>query len=140
MTKAVNDKKINDHIGYEARGIIARINKIGEYELGPMVRVPVFQFLTLDCGPGRDKILVEFVGPAPYDEETREIKINELKEGDFVIDPGFLYQRRPWTDALINEHLLQLKAYKPKMIIKSDVDRSQPAASIVIDPHNITKQ
>lgn len=139
MTKTINDDKINDHIAYEARGIVARINQIGKYKLGPLASCDVYQYLTLDCGPGKDKVLVEFVGPAPYDDETREIKINDLKEGDFVIDPGFVYRRRAWTQPLIAEHLLQLKRYKPKMIITSEVDRDAPAENIVIDPHNIAK-
>lgn len=138
--KKINDKKIASNKAYEARGIVAKINPIGNYELVPNLKITVFQFLSLDCGPGCDKILVEFIGPAPYDEITQELDLNNVKEGDIIVNPGLLYRKRAWTQALMTEHLQQLKKYKPKVIIKSDVDRSQPQGEIVIDPHNLSKQ
>lgn len=139
MTKKIDENKIESNRAYEARGIIAKINQIGNYQSGIML-MPVYQFLTLDCGPGREKILVEFVGPAPYDEATQELDLNKVMEGDIVVNPGFLYRRRSWTQALMTEHLAALKNYKPQVIIKADVDRDAPKQDIVIDPHNITKQ
>lgn len=136
----VNDKNIESSRGYEARGIIAKINQIGYYAVGPMLKVPVYQFVTLDCGPGREKIIVEFSGPAPYDKKTQELDLNKVKEGDIVINPGFLYKKRQWTQELMSEHLRQLKNYKPKILVKAEVDRSIPMGNITIDPHNITKQ
>lgn len=138
--KIVNEKKIEYNRAYEARGVIARINKIGDMSVGPMVALPVYQFLSLDCGPGRDKILVEFVGPAPYDEITQELDLNKVKEGDIVVNPGLLYRKRAWTQKLMTEHLFQLRKYKPQVIIKSEVDREAPKGEIIIDPNNISKQ
>lgn len=140
MTKKVDTKKLETSRDYEARGIIAKINKIGNIQTGPLIALPVYQFLTLDCGAGREKILVEFVGPAPYDEKTQELDLNKVKEGDIIVNPGLLYRKRSWTQALMTEHLAALKNYKPQVIVKADVDRSKPAEEIVIDPHNLTKQ
>ena len=140
VKKKINDKKIQYDRAYEARGVIARINKIGNMAVGPMVALPVYQFLTLDCGPGRDKILVEFIGPAPYDDITQELDLNKVKEGDIIVNPGLLYRKRAWTQKLMAEHLIQLRKYKPQVIIKADVDRDQPQGEIVIDPLNISKQ
>lgn len=140
MSKIVDTKNMASDRDYEARGIIARINPIGAYETGPMLKVPVYQFLTLDAGPGREKILVEFVGPAPYDEITQELDLNKVQEGDIVVTPGFLYRRRAWSDNLMTEHLVQLRKYRPGVIVKSDVDTSKPAEEIIIDPLNISKQ
>lgn len=138
--KKINEKKIAYDRAYEARGVIARINKIGDMSIGPMVAIPVYQFLTLDCGPGRKKVLVEFVGPAPYDKLTQELDLNKVKEGDIIVNPGLLYRKRAWTQKLMAEHLLQLHNYRPKVIIKSEVDRSSPTGEIVVDPHNLAKQ
>ncbi len=138
--KIIDDKKIASDKGYQARGIISKINPIGNYELGRGIYFTVYQFLSLDCGAGRDKILVEFVGPAPYDDKTQELDLNKVQEGDIVVNPGLLYRKREWTQALMTEHLMQLKKYKPKVIIKSDVDRSKPRAEIVVDPNNVLKQ
>lgn len=140
MSKIVDTKNLASDRDYEARGIIARINPIGNIQSGPMIALPVYQFLTLDAGPGREKILVEFVGPAPYDEETQELDLNSVKEGDIVVSPGLLYRRRAWTNAIMTEHLAQLRNYRPSVIVKSDVDKSAPAQEIVIDPLNISKQ
>lgn len=140
IKKKINDKKIKYDRAYEARGVIARINKIGSMAVGPITSLPVYQFLSLDCGPGRDKILVEFVGPAPYDEITQELDLNKVKDGDIIVNPGLLYRKRSWTQKLMSEHLIQLRKYKPQVIIKADVDRDQPQGEIVIDPLNISKQ
>lgn len=138
--KIIDDNKIAGDKAYEARGIIAKINPIGNYEIGPNLKTTVFQFLSLDCGPGRERMLVEFVGPAPYDEKTQELDLNKVKEGDIVVNPGFLYRKRPWTQAIMSEHLKQLKKYKPKVIIKPEVDRSEQRREIVIDPHNLNQK
>jgi len=140
MSKNIDEKSLASDRAYEARGIIARINKIGNIETGPLIALPVYQFLTLDAGPGREKILVEFVGPAPYDE-NQELDLNAVQEGDIIVNPGLLYRRRSWTQALMTEHLAQLRFYRPSVIVKSDVDRSTPAEEIVIDPLGLsTKQ
>ncbi len=137
----VDENSLSSDKQYEARGIVARINPIGVYGSGG-VNMPIYQFLTMDCGPGREKILVEFVGPAPYNEvgDTNELDFSKVKEGDIIVQPGFLYRRRTWTGELMTKHLEALKRYKPKIIVSSEVDRSTPAQEITIDPLNLTKQ
>lgn len=134
----INDDKIEDTRGYEARGVIARINKIGSYQAGPAINVPVYQFISLDCGKGKKSKLVEFVGPAPYDKATQELDLNQVEKGDVIITPGFIYRERTWTQHLMTEHLKQLKKYRPKEIIQSYVDREEPIQDIVIDPKNLS--
>lgn len=140
MSKTVNEKNMATDRAYEARGVIARINVIGNIETGPQLKMPVYQFLTLDCGTGRERLIVEFVGPAPYHDDTQELDLNQVKEGDIIVNPGLLYRRRTWTQALMAEHLRQLRRYKPSVIVKADVDREKPSQEIVIDPNGILKQ
>jgi len=129
---------------YEARGIIAKIGPIGHVHYGPM-QVPVYRFLTLDCGDQKPSICVEFVRKADTikEEGSNEpyLDMSKLKNGEFVVSPGFVYRKIPWTTPLINAHLHALKTYRRKVIVKSDVDKSSGPIDLgTLDPNNITKQ
>lgn len=124
-------KGLQNDQGYDARGVVARINKIGDAQVGFML-TPVYQFITLDCGKGQRGKVVKFVGPAPrvIDEVTNEeyLDFEGLKEGDIVVNPGLLYKTIEWTDALYAEHLKALATYKPKDILIADAPSSDEQA------------
>lgn len=111
---------------YEARGIIAKMKAIGHYNVGPLLTVPIYKYLSLDCGKGKPAMLVQLVAGAPMvkDAITGEttLDMDKLKPGDIVVNPGFLYRKRDWTTKLWSDHLLQLKNYTPKVIYKATVD------------------
>lgn len=117
------EKGLGNNQGYQARGIVARINKIGNVQVG-LIHTPVFQYLTLDRGKGQRGIVVKFVSPAPrvINELTGEefLDLESLKEGDIVVSPGLVYEKIEWTDALYTEHLKALRTYRPKDILISE--------------------
>ncbi len=117
------EKKIKEDQGYEARGVVARINKIGDVQIG-LIHTPVYKYITLDRGAGQRGIVVQFVSPAPrvIDELSGDefLDMASLKEGDIVVSPGLVYEKIEWTDALYAEHLAALRTYRPKDILISD--------------------
>lgn len=112
--------------GYEARGIVARIQPIGHYQASVLLRLPIYQYLTLDCGEGRKAMAVQFVGTAPYNEVNGErfLDATKLKPGHIVVDPGFVYKKITMTGQIMAEHLKALKRYRRKDIIKAERDAS----------------
>lgn len=141
MTEIKTDGMKGDQ-SYEARGIIAKIGIIGHVLHGPM-QVPVYRFLSLDCGDQRPSIAVEFVRKADMMQDAAGpyLDITKMKEGEIVVSPGFVYRKIPWTTPLINAHLHALKTYRRKVIVKSEVDKSTGPIDLgTLDPNNITKQ
>lgn len=136
--------------GYEARGIVARINKIGHYDdtlvgapslIG--ARKPIYQFLTFDAGKGKPSFAAEYVREAKIivNKQGTFLDPRDLKEGEIVVSPGFVYKKIPWTTKIMNCHLDALKKYRPKSIIKADVDQSAGPIDLgTIDPLGLTKQ
>lgn len=127
---------------YEARGVVARVMPIGHYEEGVLLRKPIYRYLTLDCGPGRDSYAVEFVRQATVTVTAKGSFLDprEIKKGEIVVSPGFIYRKIPWSSPLMTAHLKALKNYKRKDIVKADVDKTAPAIDLgKIDPHNTTK-
>lgn len=128
---------------YEARGVVAQAVQIGHYQEGPLLRRPIYKYLTLDCGPGRPGIAIEFVREAEY-VKTKEgsfLKADGLKEGEIVVSPGFVYKKIPWSTPLMNAHLKALKSYRRKDIIHSYVDKSDAPIDLgTVKPPTNTKQ
>jgi len=143
-TQADINQAMRSDQGYEARGIIARMNKIGSYSLGPLNAIPIYEYLSLDCGPGKPSILVKFDRPAPVApglDGQPYIDVSKLKEGDIVVNPGFIYSRVPWTTNTMRKHLMALRRYRPKTILSSFVDKDAKKIDLgVIDPKGVTKQ
>lgn len=140
----VDLKKLENNQAYEARGIIARYFNMGFFEKGPLLRVPVYRFLTLDCGKGKPSVPVEFVGPAPVIEDRGETVLNveALREGDFVVHPGLVYRKCPWNDNLMAAHMKALQVYRPKTIIDRE-KADAPAIDLGTFDHTtdqVTKQ
>lgn len=140
----VDSKKLESDQAYEARGVIGRYHAMGFYEKGPLLRVPVYRFLTLDAGPGRNAIPVEFIKPAPVIEDKGETVLDtaSLREGDFVVHPGFVYRKCPWNDNLMAAHMKALQTYRPKTIIERE-KADAPAIDLGTFDHTkdqVTKQ
>ena len=120
----VEEEFFDSSQGYEARGIVARIQPAGFYQNGALLRLPIYRYLTLDCGKGRKGIAVKLVGQAAFIERNGEryLDASKLKEGQIIVEPGFIYQKTTMTGALMAEHLKALKTYRRKTIIKADRD------------------
>ena len=121
MVKVAESKMSRDQ-AYEARGIIARYQRIGHYAVGPFMTVPVYKFLTVDRGGKNRPIAVEFVKPAPMIEDKGEfiLNIEALKEGDIVVSPGLIYRKCIMFPKLTAVHMIAMKTYKPKEIIQAE--------------------
>lgn len=143
MKKSIDDQIHSDQ-GYQVRGVIARMGQVmGYYNEGILVKQPIHQFLSLDCGDGHKSIVVKFDRPAPFIRDADGypfVDFSKIKEGEILVAPAFIYTKTQWTDPLIAAHLEALKTYKRKVIISHEVDRSKPSQEIVIDPNNISKQ
>lgn len=141
----VSDENIARNQAYEARGVVAKYHAIGHYQSGPAIRIPVYKFLTLYQGPGRDSIPVEFVRPAPMligKNGERYLNTEAVEVGHFVINPGLVYRRCLWFDNLMAEHIRALQLYKPKDIIIADKDDAPPVDLGTLDAttDQVTKQ
>jgi hypothetical protein len=126
--------RINDDMaghggrGYAARGIVMRLDKMGNFSKGGLT-FPIYRYISLDCGPDQPKKLVEFsrVGDIKEDEGGAYLDFDTLKEGDVVINPCFIYRERQWNAIFMAKHLEALQKYKPKVIVTSDIDKTTPA-------------
>jgi hypothetical protein len=114
MNTVISSSNLRTDQDYDARGVIARIGRIGSYQIDSTISVPVFKYLTMDAGI--ERYPVQFVKPA-------QIDMAKLQEGDIVVHPGLIYKRIPWTGDLMAHHMKALKNYRPKVIIKSEIDR-----------------
>lgn len=138
MKNEITTDKLASDKDYEARGIIAKIQPIGNIQLGMLVAQPIYKYLTLDRGKGIPALLVKFKGKAPMTPE-KELDYSKLRLGDIVVNPGLLYQKAEWTGALMTQHLAALKYYRPSVIVTQERDTITPATDIVIDPLGLSK-
>ena len=97
-----------------------RAEVIGHYSIG-LTQTPIYRYVSFDCGPGKSGFVAQFHGRAPRNN-LGELDVRALKHGDILVHPEFIYRRIPWTGTLMSGHLNALRFYKPKTIIKSDVD------------------
>lgn len=122
---------------YEVRGVIGKLGRVGNYQYGSvLVQLPIYKYLTLDCGPNKESVPVEFVRQAPFinDEAgTPHLNIKALKEGEFVVSPGFVYKRCKWFGQLYTAHLKALQNYKRKDIIMAEKADAPPIDLGTID-------
>ena len=120
----LDEEFISNGKDYQARGIIARIHAIGYYNDGPLVRRPIHQYLTLDCGKGKPSICVKYVGEAKFVDRDGErfLDMTGMKEGQIVVSPGFVYQKIEFSTRLMAEHLRALKTYRPHDILFTEKD------------------
>ncbi len=121
----ITDKKMGTGQAYEARGVIAKYLPMGFYQSGVMIKVPVYRFLTLHQGEGREALPVEFKKPAPVipgENGETFLNIEALEEGDIVVTPGLVYRKCFWFPNLTAAHMNACKTYKPKTIIVAEKD------------------
>ena len=118
----VANQKMTTNQDYEARGVVAKFNLMGHYQAGINMKVPIYRFMTLYQGEGREAVPVEFSRPAPIIKEKDEVFLNlaALQEGEFVLHPGLVYKKCLWFPNLMAAHMKALQNYKPKDIIKAE--------------------
>lgn len=145
----VSDKKMGTNQAYEARGVVARFSPMGFFQpasvLGKGLKVPVYRFLTLYQGEGREAIPVEYNRPAPVlpgDHGETFLNIEALEVGDFVVDPGLVYRRCLWFDNLMAAHMKALQTYRVKDKLVAEKDDAAPIDIGTIDAttDQVTKQ
>lgn len=138
----VEEELFDTSKAYEARGIIAKIMPIGWYKESPLVRKRVYQYLTLDCGDGRNSICVKYVGEAPFVEQNGEkfLDASALKEGEIVVSPGFIYKKVAMSGVIMTEHLKALKTYRRKTILDATKEDGPAIDLGEIDFAGVTKQ
>lgn len=131
----ISEANIARNQAYEARAVVARFHQMGHYQRGPM-KIPVYKFLTLYQGEGREAIPVQFKCPAPVIADENEdvvLNIEALEEGDIVVTPGLVYRKCLWFDSLMAAHFKALQGFKPKDIIKAEKDDAPPVELGTLD-------
>lgn len=121
----VDEKRIGNSQAYQARSVVARYHPMGHYQSGVMLKVPVYRFVTLYQGEGREAIAAEFRKPAPFirdDNGDVFLNVEALEEGDIVVNPGLIYRKCLWFPNLLAAHMSALQYHKPKDIIKAEKD------------------
>lgn len=128
----VNEQDLESDKAYHARGVIAKINQIGEVQDGLLTK-PIYAYITLDTGKGKPAQCVRFVGKAPMVEDINGdlyLDMKALKEGDIVIAPALLYRKCEFSSKIYSEHLIQLQNYAPKDIIIADAPSDDDAIDL----------
>lgn len=121
----VAEKNMGESQAYEARAVVAQYSPMGHYMLGSF-KIPIYRFVTLYQGEGREAIPVEFKRPAPLIKDSKGetfLNIEALDVGDFVVKPALIYTKCLWFDNLMAAHLKAVQKFKPKTIVvqeKSD--------------------
>lgn len=121
----VSTKKMGEGQAYEARSVVARYVPMGHYQSGVMLKVPVYRFVTLYQGEGREAIAAEFKRPAPVlpgENGETYLNIDALEEGDIVVNPGLVYRKCLFFPALLAEHMKALQTWKRKDIMVAEKD------------------
>lgn len=114
----LHQKTMRRDQAYEARAIVARLGVAGKIQRG-IVHEQISKFLTLYQGEGKQAIPVEFSGLAPYERDAKGdlyLNLAAVEEGMFVINPGLLYRKCLWFDALMAAHMRAIVRFKPKEI------------------------
>lgn len=141
---AVSTRNMDEGQAYQARGVISQFHIMGYFQKDSAGLVlpttyPIFKFLSLDTGEGDphySAVPVEFLRPAPAKRDVLGglvIDLEQLREGDFVVDPGFVYRRCAWNDGLLNAHLAALPKYKRKEKIVTEREDAPPVDLGTID-------
>jgi len=119
---------LRDDQSYSARGVVAKIDKIGDLQYDMLI-VPIYKYLTLDCGKGNRPQCVKFVKPAPrvVDEVSGEsyLDLAALEFGEYVVSPGLVYKNINFSSMLYSEHLKALQSYRPKDILVADTSEAK---------------
>lgn len=145
----VAERNMGTNQAYEARSIVAKYMPMGHFQdisvVGRGLRVPVFRFMTLYQGEGREAIPVEFKRPAPVlpgDNGETFLNIEALEVGDIVVSPGLVYRKCLWFDNLMAAHMKALQSFKVKDRMISEKDDAAPVDLGTIDAttDQVTKQ
>lgn len=109
---------------YERRHIVARVGMRGHCVVMGVKRV-IHDYLTFkpDRGPA---YCARFVKPAPVDKNGF-MRLEALKEGDIVVEPGFVYRKESFMpSSVMVAHLKAMKTWrKPHDVIVPWVDKDE---------------
>ncbi len=111
---AVIDKKAS----YESRQVVSKLGCAGYFDMGGL-RHNIPEYVTIWNGL-QPAIAAKFDRVAP--KENGVLNTEELKEGDIVLNPGFVYKKTFMTGMIMVAHLKAMKTFKPKTIITHEKD------------------
>lgn len=115
---------------YDRRQIVACMDQVGQFAVGKQ-RYKLWRYMTFYCGKDQPSIAAELVGRAPVDNEGF-LRIEEMKEGQLLVMPGFIYRKIPMTGALMAEHMKKMKYFKPRVMVEHVKDTSVGAEDLGI--------
>jgi hypothetical protein len=112
---------------YQRRQIVARMGRMGEFRIGRK-RFILWKYMTFWTGGG-PAIAAEFVRRAETDKEGF-LRLDELREGELVVAPGFIYRKIAMTGNIMAEHLKKMKTFKPRPMVEYYKDTAAGAVDL----------
>lgn len=109
------------HKEYQQRQVVARLGIIGTTNQKGVIN-RVFRYLTLWGDPC---VAVEFDRPASFTKDGFVVMEN-INEGEFLINPGMIYKRVPMTGSIMAAHLRAIQTFKRKHSFKYEKSTEQP--------------
>lgn len=135
----MSEKIAKSNKTYERRQIVAYVGSVGTFRMnGRTFNIP--KYMTFYTGKNSPAIAAVFKGEAPRDNYGY-LRIEDMEEGEILVDPAFVFKKIPMTGMLMAQHLQAMKTFKPKEDIVYEKDTSAPAVDLgSIDLTGVTLQ
>lgn len=114
-------KIARNHQPYQSRQLIAKIGRVGEFVVdGKKYFIP--EYCTFYNG-AQPAFAAKFDRVAEKDFQG-VLKVENVKEGEIILNPGFVYKKCHMTGNIMSEHLRAMRFWKPKTIIEHVKDEA----------------
>lgn len=121
-------KIANTHTPYERRQIIAKCGNAGNFTIkGKLFKIP--EYMTFYTGKDSPAVCGRFLRPADTDERGF-LRLEGVREGEIVVDPGFVYQKVQMPGLVILEHLKAMRKFKPSEVVEYVKDEEAPSVNM----------
>lgn len=123
---------------YAQRSPVARFFKVGNVKVNGIQRT-LWGFMSFYNGIGKLPTFGAYAGLAPVDEHGY-LRIEQLAEGDIVVEPGLVYKPVPPMDVtgkMMAEHERAMKTWRPKVQYSYE---KEAGPAIDLGPINLSKE
>ena len=108
---------------YETRQVVAKLGKVGSFTTGgKSYFIP--EYITFWTGEG-PSLAAKFDRIADKDPQG-VLRMENVKEGEIVVAPGFVYRKTPMTGMVQAAHLRAMMTFRPKTIVSHELDTAPP--------------
>lgn len=110
----------NRETSYESRQVVAKFAKVGHF-IDRGIQRTLWGCLTFWTGPLKAPKAGRFIGFARRDEEGF-IRMEQLRPGLFLVEPGLIYEAIPVTGVVMAKHEQAMKKFRPRDLIETVKD------------------